>query len=1265
MPTVDRSARALSLLLCACVSAAGCGSSDRYKDGLLGADWMPSTAEPDASAPPAPDGGGEDPPPPGLAKCAPASTSEPLPAREAAMESERATARAPHGVFTADLFGQFVDHCGSCHANLAAQGGLSVNITTFPARIGAEALERLTSDDPELFMPPPPLGKPFSSRGENDPLRAFASSLEQWIDAGRPADVFYPTVEPGGDGGASPFILSKSVGMQMTNLGNCVPEAAMVGIEPGRAEELDALFEAMDGFEDLPKRLEETDLFTLDAEELAKHGVVAFAPAYTLWADHAKKIRMVRVPKGESIHFDASTQQLEIPANTRFYKTFLKKVIDYYGNERYRKIETRIIVSRPDEGDRHTALFGTYKWNEEETEAVLQEVPYRDGTGFTDDVFTYVTDERIEDEVLRAAPLDLAAALKEAGATRTYAIPGSERCIHCHMGAPDASFILGFTPVQLHRRPEGEGGVFEAPRGDELSQVRRLIEYGVITGLRSADEIVVLEDSQGDRKPRNEHELTAQAYMLGNCAHCHNPRGFPSRREQALADVLDFMPSATGGVFQFPIDKVSPRTFRGESQRIPIPYVHPSLYDIPKNALYTRPNVSDDEYSEKWILRAGEHDTEDAVLARWQQVINTYRPEGYEGYERFQGFDLPNEAGRPLLAPWRSLIYRNVDGPFSYQDGSTIFPHMPMDTPGYDCRARRLLGEWMASIPARWKNAPPEKRVLLRYLEMAEPEPVPYEEVPPGDPGYEAAVAQAALRLEEFRESPRYTRCPPEELDILAPDVVSGVRSAPFGDQQSLYDESGELREIVVLYNIPARPHYFKTDLKDDPSWGIRRPDWYEILVEGAPDITKPASKPTVVAESRDALAVLSDKVLDDGLTAMALTPVPFGLWVSKDACAAKFERAGIRAVSAFAGADRPSWMTYASAPSDARVYEISPGAQVFNAVCSKCHGPEANGQSALANTIADLSGGLSRVANLRDGLFGPPEDPGASRHQPDKFGLAAGALGLTVDQWAARYLAWMGLSGTNATIPSAAIAQIGAAEVLGRGREANLMGVQDEDAAANMLSAVKAACQALIPFTPQLPSVRFDIQKGQVVEAPDASDLAEQRKQTLQGIGFILDNGDKDLWERLCLWQNPAPVRVVRFINNRFMVRTARFQEEHYQHLIARDAYPAGAEVGHGAAIAAGVHADNAYPWCVAPYMFEGAEAAAGRALPRCPPELFEPANMVNVKREHAPTNQELNRWAMQGAATAGFSVFLYLDRLSKGEIARLPAYDRCEELP
>src|SRR6185369_4313976 len=52
-------------------------------------------------------------------------------------------------------------------------------------------------------------------------------------------------------------------------------------------------------------------------------------------------------------------------------------------------------------------------------------------------------------------------------------------------------------------------------------------------------------------------------------------------------------------------------------------------------------------------------------------------------------------------APWRSLIYRNVDTPYTYFDDYVPFPHMPMNTPGFDCRAPRIMGEWMVGLPAR------------------------------------------------------------------------------------------------------------------------------------------------------------------------------------------------------------------------------------------------------------------------------------------------------------------------------------------------------------------------------------------------------------------------------------------------------------------------------------------------------------------------------------------------------------------------------------
>ena len=105
------------------------------------------------------------------------------------------------------------------------------------------------------------------------------------------------------------------------------------------------------------------------------------------------------------------------------------------------------------------------------------------------------------------------------------------------MGSPSESFVLGFTPLQVARRPDGTGGVYEPAMGDELTQLQRLIDYGVITGMTSPDDVVPLEKSEGTRTPRNEYELNAQAYMVGNCAHCHNPRGFPSTKQPALKDL--------------------------------------------------------------------------------------------------------------------------------------------------------------------------------------------------------------------------------------------------------------------------------------------------------------------------------------------------------------------------------------------------------------------------------------------------------------------------------------------------------------------------------------------------------------------------------------------------------------------------------------------------------------------------------------------------------------------------------------------------------
>jgi mono/diheme cytochrome c family protein len=1141
--------------------------------------------------------------------CAPAVASDHLRPRTSVMASARdqATQTNASGVFTRDLFNLFRTNCGACHVEQSL-GGLHVALDDFPTKVTAEAVKRISSDDPAYFMPPPGGGgKPFSSRTKSDPVVELASLLQAWLAARSPADVFYPQNAAGTDSMTLSYRLQPDVATQMTNLGNCVPNKAMLGSEGTKSAALDAMFAKAT---ELPERLEQTDLVTFDAKELAREGVVAFAPAYTLWADNAKKIRMLRPPRGQSIVFDKDKQSFSIPANTRFYKTFLKRVIDLEGRESYRKMETRLILSRPDDilpdgSRRATALFGTYAWNEQETEAVLVRDPLRNGKPFRDRLVTYITDEQKADAVIAEGPTDLERALEQAGVTRTYAIPGSERCIQCHMGAPNANFILGFIPLQIHRRPMGEGGVIEPADRDELNQLQRLIDYGVITGMSSPRDVVLLEASQGERKPRNDHELNAQGYMLGNCAHCHNPYGFPSVSAPELRDVLNFLPSADGGIFQFPLEKFSPRVLRGPAQDSQIPYITPSLYDL----------------------------HEDSVAPK-----KFYRSKNAQG--------VASDNFNHVLAPWRSLIYRNVDAPFSYVDDSAIFPHMPRHTAGYDCRARQLLGKWMVSIPARVKtsalvtNAKEEVTATANDLQ-------PYLEIKAGEPAYEQAIRDAYYRVDDFTKGPRYRDCPDPALDIIDPKVRDNANL--LAPRTTFVDDAKLLYDLPV----PERPHWFVTDLTDTPGdWYPRRTDWRDIIVAHKENLFRFGEKQLV-----DLLATVRVSA-NSALRDLALTDVPFGLWQEKKAC--QFP-ASMLTVANVPLDKRPQWMRGVAggppASDAAHVYSISPGAQLFTSICRNCHGPEADAKSRLADTIADLTGGGTRVANLRDGIIGPIASPGANRTRV--FGAVA-VDQLTADDWAARYLVWMTLGGTQRVIPPAVLTLVGNTYVIGEKRSGGKRALQS--GTANMLQVAQFLCGEVLPATDKL----FDPLRG-ALRTPAVSASPDDSSP------LIYRNGDGEMWERLCAFQNPLPVRVVtatqydatqgpRF---RVPVVPAGDNTPAIYDVYKRDAYGSGAVGDERGGVRPALDDTNQAPWCIREPdaklrvevdKFWTDHGGGGTQPPYCPQALVVEANRL--------TEDAVTAWTQRGAMNAGLSVFLYLDALGKGEKKRLPEYNRCEEL-
>jgi mono/diheme cytochrome c family protein len=1194
-------------------------------------------------------------------RCRPARASEPLPAREAVV-GEGGAGSAGSAIYIADLFAEFKTQCGNCHTDGRNSGGLDVKPSTFAEKMTASVLARIQSDNPKDVMPPATPGQPqrFSEREADDPVVVLAQHLAQWQAEGKP-EVLYPRSTAGGDGpsAAGVYRPTPSVARTMTNLGNCIPDAKPESNAAAmeRIATMDRLFASMRSFADLPKKLSETDLNSLDSEALAEQNVYAYAPTYTLWADNAKKIRYVRVPQGTSIQFDGEAQTFTLPENTRIYKVFTKRVTDIHGNVRYRKLETRLIVTRqdpePEQGKDYVpaALFATYKWNEEETEATLLEGPYRDGTGFADHIFNVTIDEQIEDKVLRESGDDLAKML-ELGAKRTYALPGSDRCIHCHMGAPGRDFILGFTPLQIHRRPLGEGGVIEAADEHELDQLARLIRYGLITGIKSASEIVPLEDSQPGRAPRNAHELAAQGYIYGNCAHCHNPRGFPSLREKSLSDALNFEPGDKGGVFQFPLDSYSPRTFRGPNQDIRVPYITPSLYDHPLALLANRDADSVKRQGLKWI----------------EEISDT--PEGEPLADTIPNLDqLPLYRGRPLLAPWRSLIYRNVDAPFSYEDGATIYPHMPMDTPGYDCRARRLLGNWMASIPSKvLSNLPAD------LGEMSDTADQPYVEVGSGDPDYVRYLEQASIRVARFQNGERYNDCPSPDLDVAAPEVSEGLSIVPKSQTTIIEGADGAPAEQYALLS-PARPHYPATDLHDDLNWVIRRNDWYKVLVEAGKDEAKAQLDSSTARASAFAIETARSLKLTGDLRKTLLGDVPFGLWENKPACATQLAKQP--KVGSYKPETRPSWMDLVKPPADAPVYVTSPGAQVFTTVCAKCHGPDATGTSALAATIADLTGGLTRVANLRDGLFGPQGSAG--KNASTEFARAAGKLDGNAEEWVARYLAWMGLGGTNAAIPRTVLSQIGSAKVVGAARKGSL-GAIDAKSAANMLGVVTEACKR---FLPETQDVVFDPLHGRPQRArkEPGLELSQRLQFALEDHALIASNGDAALWELICHLDNPAPLKALR-VDTRstpprlYASRTHdenRKQVEHYAYVYKRSNYPASAPVGdqHGNVVS-GISAENTAPWCVVvsrdpsenaaeTRALAEIEKALGRALPRCPTEFLDDFTSATTNEL---TLEEGEKWAMRGAANAGLAVFYYLEALAKGELKPQPSFDKCEEL-
>ncbi len=1199
-------------------------------------------------------------------------------------------------VQTSDLFARFRAICGDCHV-AQSNGGRHVDEASFATAFDETWLVPVKSNDPKKYMPPAPGGKAFADRPPGDPVVLLVAYLEGWLEQGRPKTMFTVDAAAIGANTSSGYMFTPELASAMTNLGNCVPSPEEYANTPsGMMESMD---ESFAGATSLPQSLSETDLTSFDSQVLAETGVIAYAPTYPLWSAGSGKLRHIRVPKGQSVKFDKQKQSFDIPPNTRFYKTFFRKVVDRTGHLRNRKMETRLIVARPDqdgpEGAVQTALFGTYIWSEDETTALLANLTYRDGTVHADQIRAYITDELAYQEVVDSvAPgADFQGQLKLAldraldgnpTLQQHYAIPGRIRCVQCHMGSPTKNFVLGFFPIQVARRESDTGGTYEPTGEDELSQLQRLIDYGVITGMSSPSDVVPLEESQGKRKPRTDAELKAQAYMVGNCAHCHNPRGLPSIAKPELTTALNFLPDREdGGVFEMSFERMSPVRARGANGDIPMPYITPSLYDYPvaTTGLHRMDNGS---------LLTTDGSTGETTELTWSPKYfptegcssDSPNTRGYCGARKLGG-----TSATFILAPWRSLIYRNVDTPFLYYDDYVPFPHMPMNTAGFDCRAPRIMGDWMVGLPAARKF--PE--IIESWIPFDGSKPgdrtyddsfQPYREVKPGDLNedgiyaYPDSLVDAEARLASYHASVRYKYC---EED-LSPDIFDPLKVGPEyvpDPRRFVYGEAGEPtkdpkhpKDNLPRLGVPYHGHWFNYDPTDaPPPWSPRRPDWDHILPPGSPpDTSLPAGGISLdsVARPRKILAqALNEAQLTAELQTWAKAEIPIGLWEAKPECTQKL--ASVPKVSDFTG-KRPPWMDKANPDAAAPVYMSAPGATLYRHICFNCHGANADGHGLQADALAASSNGEAQPANFREGLFGPSMQPGANLARTF---VVPGTPNIDALGWGSRYMAWMSLGGTLKLIPQNIIRQVETTRVLGvRRRNLQYLPASNQ-ASANMLNLAKGLCSVVLPDPSKSNGFYFRQYGGFDDHYPPYNAAPEFTP-------FIESNGDKEMWIHLCAHFAPPVVRVYSIINpekmERYLQLTAMYYADGDE---THPAYPTGSPVlDHNKKVQTGVQPDNTYPACfIAPanseaqvWVASNPDWAPLRQVP-CPAPFIASGkllwNVSTLEDSEAGEAQadNITRWELRGAIAAGMAVFTYLQ--SGGAQSTLkPYYNECQFL-
>lgn len=212
------------------------------------------------------------------------------------------------------------------------------------------------------------------------------------------------------------------------------------------------------------------------ADQSPVFGVLPYDLITPLFSDYAKKKRFIWMPNGTQATYTSDNTIVDFPLGSVIIKTF------YYDNVlpnlTTKIIETRLIIKKNNE-----YIFANYKWNEDQTEAFL------DNNGS----FVNVSIEKDNN------PFEI-----------NYRVPSETECRVCHKSANELPIPIGPKPQNLNK-------LFLYADGTK-NQLQKWVEVGYLNNAvpSNINTVVNWEDQS---EPL---ELRARSYLDINCAHCHS-----------------------------------------------------------------------------------------------------------------------------------------------------------------------------------------------------------------------------------------------------------------------------------------------------------------------------------------------------------------------------------------------------------------------------------------------------------------------------------------------------------------------------------------------------------------------------------------------------------------------------------------------------------------------------------------------------------------------------------------------------------------------